>query len=540
MRLPEGPAGELFAAFSRVCARAYGPEAGTDALAACPTLSKAPNYGDVLRRFKARTPHVPLSGSARLRLVCFYLLNNFGHLAFMLLGRVFITLLGWKTPKSLDTENALVIDTFALLPRLATSGRCEEMYLPGLEAQARAAGREPVLLFRLYGSRNPKVLWKALRVLAATGNACTEMHLLRFSDWLALLRHIFVYPTALRRLIRELSAAPELSVEGQIRSALIRTSGQCVLLGEARRLTGFRLGLALRKAKEPAVFSWHENQTINKCFVRGLRRAEARTGVHTRVVGAQLFIWPAELLNNHPDPREADLAPDLTLVNGSALLPEAPPTPYAVGPSLRYGRIFEPLPTAPVDPAALEVAPAGGKPLLVLLSYHPDETRRILELVLPYAQSGNPIAYKFHPADNPANFSLLLPTTPRIVTGDLFTALAGASAVIGSGSGSLAEACALGVPVLYPLQPEGSPEPDLNYLPSEGPDCGLGSLWATVASSDDIQAACALLAERAREPEHPERVRRFRDLLFTKPTPELIRESFGLGSGLRTEPRRGE
>lgn len=528
MRLPDGPAGELFAAFSRVCARAYGPEAGTDALAACPALSKAPNYGDVLRRFKARTPHVPLSGSARLGLACFYLLNNFGHLAFMLLGRVFITLLGWKTPKGLDAENALVIDTFALLPRLAASGRYEEMYLPGLEAQARAAGREPVLLFRLYGSRNPKALWKALRVLAATGNACTEMHLLRVSDWLALPRHIFVYPTALRRLIRELSAAPQLSAEGQIRSALIRTAGQCVVFGEARRLTGFRLGLALRRAKAPTVFSWHENQTVNKCFVRGLRRAEAQTGVHTRVVGAQLFIWPAELLNNHPDPREADLAPDLTLVNGSALLPEAPPTPYAVGPSLRYGRIFEPLPSAP---AASENTPAGDKPLLVLLSYHSDETRRILELVLPYAQSGNPIAYKFHPADNPANFSHLLPATPRIATGDLFTALAGASAVIGSGSGSLAEACALGVPVLYPLQPEGSPEPDLNYLPTEGSDCGLGSLWATVASSKDIQGACALLAERAQEPEHLERVRRFRDLLFTRPTPALIRHSFGLDDG---------
>ena len=112
MRLPDGPAGELFAAFSRVCARAYGPKAGTDALTSCPTLSKAPNYGDVLRRFKARTPHVPLSPSARLRLACFYPLNNFGHLAFLLLGRVFIALLGWKTPKDLDDKNALVIDNF--------------------------------------------------------------------------------------------------------------------------------------------------------------------------------------------------------------------------------------------------------------------------------------------------------------------------------------------------------------------------------------------------------------------------------------------
>ncbi len=513
MRIPGGPAGDLFAAFSRICAQAYGE---TDILLSCPTLSKAPNYGDVLRRLKAGTPHTALSPPARLRLACSYLLANFGHLAFLLLGRLYIALLGWKTPTALRAKRPLVIDTFALLPRLASTGHYEEMYLPGLEAQARAAGREPAILFRLYGSRNPLTLWKALRVLAATGNACTEMHLFRPADWWALLRHIFTYPSALSTLIKTLRDAQPLSAEDQIRSALIRSAGQCVLPGEARRLTGLRLGLLQRDTASPLVVSWHENQTVNKAFIRGLRRAEAQTGTHTRVIGAQLFIWPPELLNNHPDPVETDLAPDLTLVNGPALLPENPPTPYAVGPSLRYTRIFAPLP------------PHSEKHLLVLLSYHPDETRRILELVLPYARAGNPTAYKFHPADAPSRFSSQLPPNPRVITGDLLAALSQATAVLGSGSGSVAEACALGVPVLYPTQPQHSPEPDLNYLPQHGPDCGRDTLWTSVAGPDDIQPACALLSERARDPEHPERIRRFRDQLFTQPTPANIRRAFEL------------
>ena len=513
MPAPTGLAGELFAAFSRLAEKTRG----NDTLLSCPNLSKAPNYGDVLRRFKAKTPHAPLGNLALARLAFRYLCNNVGHLAFLLVGRLYILLLGWKTPAGLHSGKALVIDTFALLPRLAKNGRYEEMYLPGMEAEARAAGADPVLFFRLYGSRNPVCLWKAFRVLAAAGNACTEMHLFTPADWWALVRHIAVYPREFLKLVRDLDFAPALSPEGQIRSALIHTAGQCILPGEARRLAGLRLGLLAKAPGGFGVVSWHENQVVNKAFVRGLRLAEAQTYTHVRVVGAQLFIWPPDLLNNHPDPAEADLAPDLTLVNGPALLPENSPTPYAVGPSLRYSRLFEPLPAA-----------SGGPHLLVLLSYHPDETRRILKLVLPYAEAGNPTAYKFHPADHPDNFSHLLPLSPRIVTGDLFPALANASAVFGSGSGSLAEACALGVPVLNAALPKDSPEPDLNYLPQEGPDCGRGVLWTDVLAPEDIPTACAALVEKAEEPEHRERVRRFRDLLFTRPEGERIRGDFGL------------
>ncbi len=513
MRPPQGPAGELFAAFSRTNARVRG----NDTLLSCPNLSKAPNYGDVLRHYKAGTRFSPLSLPAMARLAFRYLLNNVGHLLFLLLGRLYIFLLGWKIPAGLDSGNPLLIDTFALLPRLAKNGRYEEMYLPGLEEAARRKGREPVLFLRLYGSRNPLCLWRAFRVLARKGNCLTEAHLFAPRDWRGLLRHIVVYPRALLGLIRDLRSFPQAGPEARIRAALSHTFGQCALTGEARRLAGLCLAPRLRRAAEPLIVSWHENQTVNKAFIRGLRQAEAEGGRHVRVVGAQLFLWPAELLNNHPDPAETDLAPDLTLVNGSAFLPETPPTPYAVGPSLRYGRIFQPLPQGRED-----------KHLLVLLSYHPDETRRILKMVLPYAEAGRPVAYKFHPADHPDTFSHLLPLKPRIVAGDLFAALADASAVLSSGSGSQAEACALGVPVLYPAPPDNSPEPDLNYLPTDGPDCGRGTLWQPVAAPEDIAGAVAELNERKNDPEHPERVRRFRDLLFTRPDEERIARDFGI------------
>ena len=44
---PKDRPGELFAAFSRISAAAFQDER----LLSCPTLSKAPNYGNVLRRF---------------------------------------------------------------------------------------------------------------------------------------------------------------------------------------------------------------------------------------------------------------------------------------------------------------------------------------------------------------------------------------------------------------------------------------------------------------------------------------------------------
>ncbi|MDR2125125.1 MAG: hypothetical protein LBP38_09150 [Desulfovibrio sp.] len=640
---PKGRPGELFAAFSRINARAFKD----DRLVSCPVLSKSPDNGDVLRHFLASGPRRPRSPFFLFRTALRYAAANVGHLLFMLCAALFIRLLRFPIPAALRTRTGnrsadvaangagelpipanpqvcaeprkdeagngagelLILDTFAVLPSLAREGTYRELYLVGLEEAARASGREVVILFRLYGSRNPRVLWKALRVLARKGNALTEVHLLTCADWALLLPHMLLYPVSLARLVRSLrkpeaalnadpaTSLPVRSPEECIRNALLDCAGQCALIGESRRLAARRLAFRLSPAtpagserpprntaqygaqspdaaqatgkrylprnppgisgqgpvadkeqassranppgvsgqdpKFPAaparparVISWYENQTVNKAFQRGLAQAEKEGAPHIRVTGAQLFIWPDNLLNNHADDVEADLGlvPDEVLVSGPYFLPEQSRQRYAVGPALRCGDIFR---SAARPAGAVNRRPGSPRPspVLVLLSYHPGETRRVLRLLRPAAaETPENFAYRFHPATRIEDFAGLLPPGARIADGSLREALDSAGAVIGAGSGALAEAAAAGIPVLAVEDPSGIAGLGLNYLPP----CGKGELWESVRAPEEIAPALAGLYARLGDPERPAKVRAFRDLLFCEPTPERIRESFSL------------
>ncbi|MDR2603828.1 MAG: hypothetical protein LBC55_00545 [Desulfovibrio sp.] len=661
---PEGRPGELFAAFSRINARAFRD----DRLVSCPVLSKSPDNGDVLRHFLAPEPRRPRGPFFLFKTALRYAAANVGHLLFMLCAALFIRLLRFRMPAALRNcffdasggrgsapdpaggmippappiceglvskvkrSNAsfsqascssvpdetrtgsihearpepadrallsfadgdlsgsageaangggelLILDSFAVLPSLAREGVYRELYLVGLEDAAHAAGREVVTLLRLYGSRDPRALWKALRALARKGNALTEVHLLTCADWARLVLHMLLYPVSLARLVRSLrkpegelrrrgndpnlergASTPFPSPEECIREALIDCAGQCVLIGESRRLAARRLAFLLSSvasagstggkrlpqnppgcagqspdasaasARPARIISWYENQTVNKAFQRGLAQAEKEGARHIRVTGAQLFIWPDNLLNNHADDVETEigLAPDCVLVNGPYFLPEHSRQHYAVGPALRYGDIFRSVARPAGDAHADKEGPRSPQPspALVLLSYHPEETRRVLRLLQP-AATENPaaFAYRFHPATRIEDFASLLPPGARLAGGPLREALEAAGAVIGAGSGALVEAAAVGVPVLAVEDPSGMPGLGLNYLPPYG----KGELWESVRAPEDIAPALACLRACLSDPERPAKVRAFRDMLFCEQTPERIRESFMLG-----------
>lgn len=530
---PTGKLQELFQAYSRINATAFR----NPRLICCPTLSKAPNYGNVVRRFVEGSVLPPMNATAWARMWLRYVATNLGHLLFLLVAKVWVGLLGWAMPEALRKNNGvqrpvLVIDTFALLPQIAREKRYQEMYLASVWEAAHAAGYTPVRLFRLYGSRSPRVLWQALAALSQSGAGLTEVHLLRLGDFAALLWHLCVYPFALVGLIRSLRNHPPGTPEQAIHDALIASAGQCVLVGEAYRLAAFRLGGLLAKgtssqAAAPKVLSWYENQTLNKAFMQGLRSAQQH-GPRTVVIGAQLFTWPAALLNNHADDVEAalGLAPDVVAVTGPEFLPEGSSQHYVVGPALRYRHLFMP-------PAAPAHQPEGSastgehteKPLLALLSYHPEETRRVLELVRPLAALPGMVAYKFHPATKATDFAALLPPTPTLVTTPLAEALAGASGVIGAGSGALAEAVSLGCPVLAARTPGEEADLGLNYLPLYGE----GQLWATVEAPEAVPPALEALCTFRHSAEYTAAKAKFTALLFTDPTPERIAALLALG-----------
>lgn len=524
MRLSNREA-ELFEAFSRL---SETPQAD-ERLLSCDVLSKAPAYGQVLHRYMRQLPPCRFTVLNALSSALRYTIVNFAHLLFMLFVRLAApSLRKFPLPTPAPGKQLFCIDTFALLPVIAQENSVQDRYLPGLEKAAVDCGHTVLRLYRLYGSRSPLTVLRALRMLVRKQNACTDIHLLAPTDWLRLIAHIFLYPPALFRLTKKLRNAAPGTPEAYIREALLHSAGNCILAGEARRLAGYRLGLALAHLENASITSWYENQTTDKALHRGLHLAARACGKKIPTTGAQLLIWPPTLLNNHPDDREAalGLTPDRILVNGLYFLPKNSTQHYAVGPSLRYPHLFHSRPGGKRTQQEHETA--APLRLLVLLSYHPEEIQRALEAAESLAATplgaNAVLACKFHPATNPADYMGLLPQSAELVSGSLMPALENVDAVIGSGSGALAEAAALGFPVLCVAPPPGTDAPSLNYMP----DFGEGVLWKSVSAPQDVAPALEQLMQQASAPSYAAVVRKFRDQLFTEPTPERIREAFRL------------
>lgn len=505
----------LFEAFTAINERAYADPR----LVANHVLTKAPHCDDIGRRFReGKAPAQPGRLRALWLFARYYAVNlaAFGLLAAAAAARALSGQKGKARLKAhirraaVEKKSVTVVDVFALVRRIAEQERFADTYLPGLPKALEEAGRAPVLLTRLYGSRDPRILYRAFRAFSRHPRpVLTEFDLFRLSDWGTLFSHLLTFPFAVMRLARSLSST---GAQGHIRRALWECLGQCYLPGAGRRLAGRRLGELLPAGS--SVISWHENQVVDKCFYQGVRGTNPSVALY----GAQLFVWPPELLNNHPDRADArhGLCPDVVAVNGSHFLPDCPPEGagaprYRVGPALRYRFLHE----------APQARPAPGKPLLALLSYHPEETRRVLELLRQAAPAlaarGIPVAYRFHPATRPAEYASLLPDAPMFETRPLPEALGEAGAVIGSGSGALAEAAALGVGA---ITVEGGPG-SLNYLPP----LGRGSLWESARTPDDIVALYARFCET---PPDPARTAAFREALFACPDPGRLAEAFDL------------
>ena len=509
----------LFEAFARLTSRVFADPR----MLSCQVLSKAPHCDDILRRFIIAAPIRPVSFPHKVELTLRCYLVNAAHLALLALGKIALMLSGWRAPAAVLAGKAplLVVDTFLVLPKVLERRRYTELYMPGLAEEAEQCGSAALLFFRLYGTRDPRLLYRAFCILRDAGvPALTELHLFTWRDWLSLLAHCLAYPLAHWGVIRSLAVfAPE-TPEAYIRDALIHCLPQCHMTGEGRRLAARRLAalLAPKAATGAHIVSWYENQTVNKAFYFGLREAEKMSGIHIPTTGAQLFLWPDALLNNMADDAEAalGLAPDIVLVNGVQYLPESSTQNYQLGPSLRYGDVFS---------RGIR-KPDAAKPILVLLSYHPEETARILRFVQK-ADSGFAFVYKFHPATRMQDYAHLLPESPRYVDGSLRTVLEEASLVLGAGSGSLAEAVAMGVPAISVEDALHIPGLGLNYLP----DCGEGELWEKAHDPAEMPGIVARLQAYCKKSGRKKAVEKFRARLFTEPTSANIRAAFNLRQG---------
>ena len=147
-------------------------------------------------------------------------------------------------------------------------------------------------------------------------------------------------------------------------------------------------------------------------------------------------------------------APNKVLVNGSHYLLERQKVDYQLGVSLRYQNIFE------------YQSQKLGFNIVLLGSYFINETMNMLELVCNI----DSVIFKGHPAINIDVFQDAIGSNIKITSKNIYDLFPETALIIGSASGSLAEAIACGVSVVIVAR-----ENELITNPLA--DMGKGKMW---------------------------------------------------------------
>jgi hypothetical protein len=197
---------------------------------------------------------------------------------------------------------------------------------------------------------------------------------------------------------------------------------------------------------------WYENQAISKALSKGFRNAFP--GIP--IIGAQLFLHYSNYHSLSPIRSEIDasMVPDLLLETSSYQCKLA--TKFAVDlhckpcGALRYAHLFQ-------RSKSSSATPSKETTILLLASFDIEETLELISQVqniLIHISKGVRVLIKFHPDQN-ANLVIkqfgsdFWSERISIFSGNISEALDQASIVISKGSGSIVEAAARGIPVIF-------------------------------------------------------------------------------------------
>ena len=437
------------------------------------------------------------------RLFIFYL-KNLSWIFFQFVKKIIFLISGQKFSVEKLDEKIVFIDTYFLGEKIVKDNQCRDLYMPGLTDVLDGHNLEYVYVPKIASARSWMVFLKMLWVLKRDKiPVLTEYQLLGATDFLRLLKFVIFYPFLVFRLIRSLGN----KVEDQLaKFALYSFSG---LSSETyfRLIYGEKLS-RLMNSKIKCI-SWYENQALDKCFYRGLRKCSGEVLIY----GAQLFLWPPGHLNLHADEQEIkfEIVPDKVLVNGNYYMEKESRVNFHLGPALRYGRIFQ-----------LQMAPSSKEDILVLLPYWEYEISNILDCIKDLPCKGI-IKMKFHPSTNISKFSKLMNENVHIVHGDLYSQFEQVRMVIGAATGALVEAASLGIPVINVVN---KTQFSHIYLP----DFGRGVLWDSASTNDELlslQKKFDFLLENEEE-KLAESALKMKELFFCEPTEGKIVEAFDL------------
>lgn len=470
-------------------------------------LSKNPFSNNFLSRFlNNEKPRQLSAGSIAIKLL-FYYLKNLRKFVLYLVEFIVYYLhpLKFRLPRNRD--ELILLDTFFIFEKIKASNNYVDSYFTGVKDVLDKKKKLYAYLPIFSCPRKFLNLGRIIRIINKQNiPVICEYQLLSARDLLYLLYFILTYPFHLIRFANGLSRKDHASC--LLRNELMFTLDWLIVDSFSRYLQGRRIaGLPYKKIK---VLSWYENQVKDKNLYKGLKESNSKV----KIYGAQLFLYPKNIINIIPDENEDvfGIIPDKIIVNGPAFIPKETRLNYHVGPSLRYANIFHYLGKQ-----------AEREDVLTLLPYLKDEMDNILRMLSQVRGYDHPIRVKLHPSVSLEEVRDSLPSNTVIVKEDVYRLFETAKIVVGSGTGSLVEAVSLGIPVIVI---KSNQKLDYNCLP----DYGKGIIWDEARTAEElVQKIGKIVSLADKNPAEVSSIaNKYKEMFFCNPTEENIIKAFDL------------
>lgn len=277
-------------------------------------------------------------------------------------------------------------------------------------------------------------------------------------------------------IIRMLWNVRNLSNSIVVSDAIIHSLNPSILMNYIRFINGKKLGKKINLASR--IFSWYENQILEKCFFFGVNHNLKRS---IKTFGCQPFVFPLTQVNIIPTQTEIDckLTPDILLSSGEIYreIYKNELENIIIGkiPSTRTDYVFNPIRN-----------PTERNLIYILFSYYEVFSREILTLTKEiFSGNNHSILYKFHPDWSNQErliFQEEIPSNWRVFDNSIEECLQSASLIITTESGTSVEAVAMGVSVII----IGS---NSYYTSNPLDSTGKGVIWDIAYNSKDFNTA---------------------------------------------------
>ena len=400
-------------------------------------------------------------------------------------------------------QQELVLDIFVLVDSVIKDGKFNENYFPALYPILKKENIKYVFIPRLYGlSWNPFKLHHQLKDFFQVINKDTniflfEFELLSVKDFFQLAWLILCYPFKTLRLLVKEKKQQDISFNNH----LLRDISKQQFDAFSRYIFGKNIAKISNISK---IYSWSEFQVIERSFNYAVRK------------NSDIKVYACQFLVNYPiyfnmhvqDIDEVNgSAPNKVLVNGSHYLLERERVDYQLGVSLRYQNIFE------------YQGQNVGSNIVLLGSYFIDETKKMLKLVSNF----DAILFKGHPAIDVDIFRGIMGNNIKVTNENIYDLFPKTALIIGSATGSLAEAVACGVSVVVVAR-----EHELITNPLV--DMGKGKMWDIAFNMIEVEQKMKKLLEfRNKNMDEIKSIATwYKDNLFIEPSEENILKTFEL------------